>query len=47
MNIILSQHIDTDSNYDDVPFQLYHYPKRYNKQIKPGDIFRLFKVLNG
>ncbi|MFC1621238.1 HNH endonuclease, partial [Candidatus Omnitrophota bacterium] len=39
MNIILSQHIDTDSDYDDIPFQLYHYPKKYRKQIKPGDIF--------
>jgi len=39
MNIILSQRIDTDSDYEDIPFQLYHYPKRYYRQIKPGDVF--------
>ncbi len=39
MRIILSQRIDIDSEYDDVPFATYHFPKRYIKQIKPGDRF--------
>ena len=39
MPIILSQHIDKPSDYDDVPFQIYHYPKRYRNQIKIGDSF--------
>ncbi len=40
MIIILSQKIDTQSIYDgDEAFSVYHYPKRYRNQIKPGDTF--------
>jgi 5-methylcytosine-specific restriction endonuclease McrA len=39
MPIVLSQRIDTVSEYKDIPFVLYHYPKRYRNQIKTGDIF--------
>lgn len=39
MPIILSQRIDTKSDYDDVPFLTYHFPKRYRKQIHSGDRF--------
>lgn len=39
MKIILSQRIDTASDYDDVPFSTYHFPKRYRNQIHPGDRF--------
>jgi predicted HNH restriction endonuclease len=37
--IIISQRIDYDSEYDDEPFQKYHYPKRYRNLIKTGDLF--------
>lgn len=36
MKIILSQRIDIESNYDDMPFVTYHFPKRYRNQIKSG-----------
>lgn len=39
MKIILAQRIDFQSNYDDVPFVTYHYPKRYRHQIRSGDRF--------
>jgi 5-methylcytosine-specific restriction endonuclease McrA len=39
MLIILSQRIDFDSDYEDVPFSIYHFPKRYRNQIHPGDCF--------
>jgi hypothetical protein len=39
MKIILSQRIDIESDYDDVPFSTYHFPKRYRNQIHPGDRF--------
>ena len=39
MKIILSQRIDTDTDYEDVPFETYHFPKRYRTQIRPGDRF--------
>jgi hypothetical protein len=39
MFIVLSQRIDTDSAYEDIPFQIYHFPKRYINQINPGDKF--------
>lgn len=39
MKIILSQRIDIESEYDDVPFSTYHYPKRYRNQINTGDRF--------
>lgn len=39
MPIILSQRIDTISGYKDIPYHLYHYPKRYRQQAKTGDIF--------
>lgn len=39
MYIILSQRIDYESKYNVVPFELYHYPKKYRNQIKEGNIF--------
>ncbi len=39
MKIILSQRIDIKSEYEDVPFSTYHFPKRYRKQIHTGDRF--------
>ncbi|WP_270406029.1 HNH endonuclease [Paenibacillus timonensis] len=39
MFILLSQRIDTKSSYEDIPFSLYHYPKKYKNQINTGDIF--------
>lgn len=39
MKIVLSQRIDLESDYDDVPFSTYHFPKRYRNQIRPGDRF--------
>jgi hypothetical protein len=39
MFIIMSQKIDYESNYDDIPFKIYHYPKRYRNQIKTGNPF--------
>ena len=40
MLIILSQKIDTKSDYDgDEIFRIYHYPSRYRNQIHTGDIF--------
>jgi len=39
MKIILSQRIDIESEYQDVPFSSYHFPKRYRNQIHPGDQF--------
>lgn len=39
MLIILSQRIDTDSDYSDEVFETYHYPARYKNQIHEGDTF--------
>jgi 5-methylcytosine-specific restriction endonuclease McrA len=39
MKIILSQRIDIESEYEDIPFSTYHFPKRYRNQIHPGDRF--------
>lgn len=39
MKIILSQRIDIESDYDDIPFITYHFPKRYLNQIHSGDRF--------
>ena len=39
MLIVLSQRIDTASNYEDKVFSLYHYPKVYANQIHEGDLF--------
>lgn len=39
MPVILSQRIDTASDYEDVPFRTYHFPARYRRQVKPGDQF--------
>jgi hypothetical protein len=39
MALILSQRIDYESDYKDVPFEVYHYPKRYCNQINKGDPF--------
>jgi len=37
--IILSQRIDIESDYKDIPFLRYHFPKRYRSQINVGDKF--------
>ena len=39
MKIILSQRIDIESDYEDVPFSMYHFPKKYRNQIHTGDRF--------
>ncbi len=39
MPIVLSQRIDKHSDYDDVPFYIYHFPKRYRNQLNLGDVF--------
>ncbi|MHA1366242.1 MAG: HNH endonuclease [Candidatus Heimdallarchaeota archaeon] len=39
MKIILSQCIDIESDYEDVPFSTYHFPKKYRNQIHTGDRF--------
>lgn len=39
MQLVLSQRIDYKSDYKDIPFKVYHYPKRYRNQIKTGDTF--------
>jgi len=39
MKIILSQRIDIESDYEDVPFLTYHFPKKYRNQIHTGDRF--------
>jgi hypothetical protein len=39
MKIILSQRIDIKSDYEDIPYFRYHFPKRYRNQICPGDQF--------
>lgn len=39
MILILSQRIVTKSEYNDIPFRRYHYPRRYRNQIKSGDFF--------
>ncbi len=39
MLIVLSQHIDSESDYEDIPFSLYHFPKRYRNQIHPRNCF--------
>ena len=43
MPIILSQRVDTGSDYNDVPFVMYHFPKRYRKQINSGDLFLYYQ----
>ena len=39
MIIILSQKIDTESEYSDSVYESYHYPARYKNQIHEGDTF--------
>ncbi len=39
MAIVLSQRIDTKSEYEDVPFDIYHFPRQYRSQIDSGDRF--------
>ena len=39
MPVVLSQRIDIESEYDDVPFSVYHYPRRYARQLNTGDRF--------
>jgi hypothetical protein len=36
---VLSQKILTKSQYDDVLFERYHFPKKYRSQILTGDLF--------
>jgi len=39
MLLILSQRIDIEPLYDDIPFIRYHFPERYRGQICKGDYF--------
>ena len=39
MLIILSQRIDTESDYSDKVFEIYHFPSAYKNRIHEGDIF--------
>ena len=39
MYLILSQRRDIESSYKDKLFLVYHYPKKYRKQIQSGDTF--------
>lgn len=39
MPIILSSKVDVESDYDDILFEKYHYPKSYRNQIRSGDKF--------
>ncbi|CUH95684.1 hypothetical protein P22_1761 [Propionispora sp. 2/2-37] len=43
MPIILSQRVDAGSDYNDVPFVVYHFPKRSRRQINPGDLFLYYQ----
>lgn len=43
MLLILSQRIYSKSEYNDIPFEIYHYPKKYRNQIKMGDIFLYYQ----
>ncbi|MEM7474704.1 MAG: HNH endonuclease [Planctomycetota bacterium] len=39
MPIILSQRVEYESDYDDVPYSVYHFPRRYINQIGVGNRF--------
>lgn len=39
MLIVLSQKVDSDSDYEDDLFKVYHFPARYRNQIHEGDTF--------
>lgn len=39
MPIILSQRVEYESDYDDVPYSVYHFPRRYVNQIRVGNRF--------
>lgn len=39
MLVILSQRIDSESEYADELFSTYHYPSRYRNQLHAGDVF--------
>lgn len=39
MLVVLSQKIDSKSDYADELFRLYHYPARYKNQLNEGDVF--------
>lgn len=39
MPIILAQQIIKESQYDDIPYVRYHFPKQYLSQISTGDLF--------
>ena len=39
MIIVLSQRIGAKSDYDDIPFSVYHFPKEYKNLIHSGDRF--------
>lgn len=39
MLVILSQRIDSESEYADELFTTYHYPARYRSQLHVGDVF--------
>ena len=39
MKVILSQRIDYNSDYNDIPYVRYQYPKAYRNQLSPGTRF--------
>jgi len=39
LHIVLSQQIIKETQYDDIPFDRYHFPKKYRNQISTGDLF--------
>ena len=39
MFVVLSQKIDSESDYADELFHVYHYPARYRNQLNKGDVF--------
>lgn len=41
--IVLSQRIDQESEYRDIPFELYHFPQRYRHAIHRGDRFLYYQ----
>ena len=45
--IVLSQAKDFKSEYDDVLFELYHFPARYRSTINTGDVFLYYQAKQG
>ncbi|CAM3505007.1 MULTISPECIES: HNH endonuclease [Saccharibacillus] len=43
MLLILSQKLEKESDYKDIPFKVYHFPSRYKNQINSGDTFLYYQ----